>query len=132
MFSNGAEMKKSGSMLIAMIVFGTGAIAQSSQFSGRYSGNIQGANGKTFAASLVLQEDGGDWVMNFESTRHVDPCAKAHRSIAVSRKTEEELDFVIKHAEIAGCTDMVAKLHRVDEKTLAGSVDGMKATFVRQ
>jgi hypothetical protein len=126
-------MKHSLLVFALLIVFGTGAVAEETNpFNGKWNGKVIQANGKAIAAELVVKEDGGTWVLNFESTRHVDPCAKAQRSIAVSRKAANELEFVVQHAQFPGCTDFSLTLHRVDDKTLEGKAYGLEYSFVRQ
>jgi hypothetical protein len=126
-------MKRSLLVFALLIGFGTGAVAEETNpFNGTWNGKVIPANGKAISAELVVKENSGTWKLSFESTKHVDGCAKAERTIAVSRTTASELEFVVQRPAIPGCSEFSLTLHRVDDKTLEAKAYGNDYSFVRQ
>ena len=125
-------MKYSWFALTIAIACGTGAIAQdTNSFDGKWIAKVKSSNGKNLDAEVAVKGDSGTWQYNFDNLRKVNQCLTSQLVIAVSRKTADELEFVIKHAAIDGCTDIAVKLRRADDKSLVGKIGVLDVSLFR-
>ena len=75
----------------------------------------------------------GTWDFTTYTSNRNDPCAGRASPITVTVATPAELVFEVTRSKVlTGCSDFVAKLRRVDDKTLEGDVSGYKLKLARQ
>ena len=104
-----------------LLAFAGAASSQDAvNYSGKWLAQVTPPSGKTYEASVVIDDKAGTW-QAMASSRN-DPCVGRPVPIAVLTATADQLSFRIKHAEaIPGCADSTVRVNRVDDKTMKGT-----------
>jgi hypothetical protein len=127
-------MSAKACVVSALVCVSLSAIGQDAGlYSGTWKAEITNAKGVPLEGKITLAEGNGTWDFSTYSNYRRDPCAGLAAPIAVTVATPTDLVFdVVRSKALTGCSDFVAKLRRVDDKTLHGDINGFKLVLVRQ
>lgn len=120
---------------LVLCVLAASATAPRAQDTNAYVGTWR-AEFKTSAGAMregkvVISEKSGSWDMALQNRGN--PCVGRAYPISIISATADELSFSIDRAKtLAGCPDGLAKLKKVDDKTLEGEFDQTRFKLVRQ
>ena len=98
---------------------------------GTWKAEFTTKNGVSREGKVVISDKAGTWDMAIQIRNN--PCAGKVYPITVLTASASELSFEINRAKtLTGCSDGLAKLRVIDDRTLEGQVDETKLKLIRQ
>lgn len=90
---------------------------------GTWTVKFSGEKRVDLSGTVVIDRDGGTWQVVAQSGR--DPCIGKKSPLAVTKATEDELEFEVQRSKVlVGCADFTARFRKVGERTLAATFSG--------
>lgn len=119
-------------LYLILIIVATSTAAQGmNSYDGVWSAKYVGTNGVNWKGRLEVHDDGGTWIRYSENQSN--HCIGRPYPIAVTKKTDTELEYVIRSSSmIVGCDDLTVTMRHVDANTLEAKGPWGSFTLVRQ
>jgi len=108
---------------------GLAALAQTpAAFVGTWRVSWQGEK-RPQEARMVLSESGGTW--KTATSSQSNNCVGREVPVVIEKATDTDAQLRLKFSEMAGCSDALVTLRKVDDKTLTGLRGKAELTAVR-
>ena len=116
---------------IAALVTSVATAQDASSLAGEWTAKYVGRNGRPIQAEVSISGSGGSWQSLSRSTEN--PCNGKKFPLLVASQGADAVTLTVKASEvIAGCSDHVLDLKRIDAKTLEGTfATGTKVVLSR-
>jgi len=131
--NDGMGMKRIDWLVIGLLLLSPVVLAEAKNpYIGTWNAEFVAQNGKTRKGTVVLEQEEGTWDMKHQ--RFQNPCSGKPFPIVIKKASAHKLVFKIYRSRVlSGCTDHVAVLKPVNDKTLQGETkNGLKITLVRE
>jgi hypothetical protein len=118
--------------IAALFLFASAAAQEPAPFDGKWLAKFSTERGEAREAVLNVKGTSGTWQV--QTRARGNPCVGLEAPVTATVVSASELELKFHNSKaLTGCTDNGAKVRRVDDKTLEGTLDdGRKVSLVRQ
>ena len=126
-------MKKIEWIVIGLLLLPIATLAEAANpYIGTWSVEFVTPTGKTQKGTVILNQQDGTWDMKHQNFKNL--CSGQPFPIVIKKASADKLVFkILRSRVLSGCTDHVAVLKPVNDKTMQGETkSGQKITLVRE